>query len=120
MRSCCRRGRCWRRSLAWSANQPPACIHYYTPERSSPLGVNITDVGVYPYARMPVVGLVRTQLLTVLVHRDRHRARAQGESMAKEGAQRPSGDSLHQRVARIVGAQTTGVEVGRARGNEWA
>lgn len=35
--------------------------------------------------------------------------------MAEEGAQRPSGDALHQRVARIVGAQATGAEVGRTR-----
>ncbi|PYK66607.1 MAG: hypothetical protein DME50_04915 [Verrucomicrobia bacterium] len=63
---------------------------------------------------MTVVGLVRTQLLIVLIQRDRHRARAQGESMAEEGAQRPSGDALHQRVGRIIGAQATGGEVGRA------
>ena len=63
---------------------------------------------------MPIVGLVRTQLLTVLIQRDRYRPRTQGESMPEEGAQRPSGDPLHQRVARIVGAQATGGEVGRA------
>src|SRR5206468_5163567 len=74
-----------------------------------------TKVGVYPYARMPVVGLVRTQLLIVLIQRDRHRPRTQSESMPEEGAQRPSGDALHQRVARIVGAKATVGEVGRAR-----
>ena len=34
--------------------------------------------------------------------------------MAEKGAQRPSGDPLHQRVGRIVGAQATVDEVGRA------
>jgi hypothetical protein len=38
--------------------------------------------------------------------------------MAEEGAQRPSGDVLHQRVSRIVGTQATVGEVGRSH-VEW-
>jgi hypothetical protein len=38
--------------------------------------------------------------------------------MAEEGAQRPSGDVLHQRVSRIVGAQAIVAKVGRAH-VEW-
>jgi len=34
--------------------------------------------------------------------------------MAEERAQRPSGDSLHERMAHIKGAEATGAEVGRA------
>ena len=78
------------------------------PERSREVHGVLAEVGVYPYAGMPVVGFIRTQLLIVLIHRDRYRPRTQGESMAEEGAQRPSGDALHQRVGRIVGAQATG------------
>jgi hypothetical protein len=39
--------------------------------------------------------------------------------MAEEGAQRPGVDALHQWVGRIVHAQATVAEVGRAPGDEW-
>ena len=40
--------------------------------------------------------------------------------MAVEGAQRPCGDALHQRVVRIVGAQATVGEVDRPALDKWA
>ena len=67
---------------------------------------------------MSVVGLIRTQLRMILIHRDPHRARTQGGKLAGQGAQRPRGDALHQRVGRIVVAQATGDGEGRGRADE--
>ena len=67
---------------------------------------------------MPVVGLIRTQLRMVLIHRDPHRPRTQSGKLADGGAQRPRGDGLHQRVGRIVVAQATGDGEGRGRAVE--
>src|SRR4029077_6799208 len=61
--------RCRARSSAWSANQPPARVHYHCPERPCPLAGTITHIGIHPYAGMPVVGLVGTQLRIVLIQR---------------------------------------------------
>ena len=67
---------------------------------------------------MPVVGLIRTQLCMVLIHRDPHRPRTQSGKLAGERAQRPRGDALHQRVGRIVVPQATIDGEGRGRADE--
>src|SRR3954468_3073972 len=54
---------------------------------------------------MPIVGLIRTRLRMILIHRDPHRARTHSRKMAGERAQRPRGDALHQRTARMVVAR---------------
>src|SRR5439155_10110991 len=92
-----------------------ASVYYHGPERSAPAVSKITHIGVDADTGVPGVVLVGAQLLVVLVQRHRHRPRAEGHSMAEEGAQRPSGDSLHERMGHIIGAQATVAEVDRGR-----
>src|SRR5207244_12485132 len=107
----------WCRTSA--RNQPPACVYYHGPERSAPCVGIITHISVDADTGLPVVGLIGDQLLVVLVQRHRHRPGAEGHTMAVEGAQRPSGDSLHERMGHIIGAQATVAEVDRGRVVEW-